>query len=404
MNEEDFECLHGDFIRYMRTYSDIKKTPIKNKNNKKNIIGWEYTYNYSKGIRWKLVEIRLVNGLTIRGLFVIITPNVLLNKNYITASIECNLKDVEDAYNQEAKRISNILPIFGSCSLNRADYFINIDLQELNIPCTPEQMMILIKRGNIPKHYKERARYDNSNHRMVTDKDSFYLESNSVIINYYWKYAKITENHPLILSKEETKYVIRFEVECKYSKLYSMAKKTINNSIGFQLPEEIPIKEIYEMLISGEKRPSIPILEMLSDETSEEIANSYFYKVIRKGHYFTLEGAKKIVKKHNFRRDKEERIDWVLDLISKERGISKAKEKVSSSDMSDFKQSIRDLDDILVNPVTIPRGWGIKFIPNLLLAYNNMKYANVMTSNEIIIVQHIKSYLNDERIYSDIPC
>ena len=37
----------------------------------------------------------------------------------------------------------------------------------------------------------------------------------------------------------------------------------------------------------------------------------------------------------------------------------------------DFRRSLRDLDAIRINPVTIPEEYGIKYLPNLLDTYYN---------------------------------
>ena len=93
------------------------------------------------------------------------------------------------------------------------------------MPCSPQQMMALIKRGDIPRHFTERKIYDDKSHWKKADKNSFYLESHSVIINFYWKYAKQKKKHPNYANREESYSVIRFEVQCKYPKLYALAKK-----------------------------------------------------------------------------------------------------------------------------------------------------------------------------------
>lgn len=107
----------------------------------------------------------------------------------------------EKIFNDEAAKISPLLKKLGLCSLSRVDPCLNIDLRELDFPCSAEQMMRLIKQGNIPKHYKERElKYDDKQHRKIMDKTSFYLESKSSVINYYLKYPQQDEGHPNYLS------------------------------------------------------------------------------------------------------------------------------------------------------------------------------------------------------------
>lgn len=124
------------------------------------------------------------NSFSVQGVMAVINPKVLITGDYIIASWEDDLGIVERLYDREVEKISPHLLKFRECSLNRADPCLNIDLKELGIPCTPEQMMTLIERGNIPKHFEERKeKYDMKQHRMVTDKNSLYLESKSATIN-----------------------------------------------------------------------------------------------------------------------------------------------------------------------------------------------------------------------------
>lgn len=107
---------------------------------------------------------------------VIINPKNLIKQEYIAAAEEDNFEMTEKLFNEEAAKISPLLKKLGFCSLSRVNPCLNIDLRELNFPCSPEQMMMLIKQGNVPEHYAERKiEYDTKQHRRITDKNSFYL-------------------------------------------------------------------------------------------------------------------------------------------------------------------------------------------------------------------------------------
>ena len=82
----------------------------------------------------------------------------------------------------------------------------------------------------------------------------------------------------------------------------------------------------------------------------------------------------------------------VLDWVKEYGGIAKAKSKLHSSNLRDFNRSLKDLDAILVNPVTIPRRWEIEHIPNPLQAYNANVYEQVLGSKEILFREHLKKY------------
>ena len=63
-------------------------------------------------------------------------------------------------------------------------------------------------------------------------------------------------------------------------------------------------------------------------------------------------------------------------------GIAKAKAQLNNLELDNFKRSLKDLDDILVNPVTIPRRWNIPHIPNLLRAYYESPDDEVLITEE----------------------
>lgn len=368
LNYEEYQILGNDFSGYTRESGRLKKSPVLDKNKER--IGWQFVYKdkKDKGIHWKLLSCNAKNGYVTRGVLSVINPQKLIKNNYIHAATEDDLEEAGEIYNREAEKISKVLLKFGACSLNRVDPCLNIDLKELGLPCTPKQMMKLIKRGNIPGHFKEREKYDEKQRRMVTDKDSFYLESGSSTINYYWKYPKVEKKHPDYENRESFRNVIRLEVECQYLKLYTLTKNMQQESY---VPEEtLSLEEMYMRMYDETYNPVIPIDVVLAERVYENIIRKNIYNVLRKGDYFTLDIARAIVKAHKYGKRKEERMIETLELINESHGITKAKSKLcEKNEKYRFSNSLRDLDEIFVNPVTIPRRWNIKHIPNLYQAY-----------------------------------
>lgn len=153
---------------------------------------------------------------------------------------------------------------------------------------------------------------------------------------------------------------------------------------------------------------------LLTDSVAEDVAISYYIKIIRKGDYFTLEGAEYIVRSYGFNSQKEERMIDALELISESKSIHNALKrlkkdvdhvegydefsaeirKVKEKKIKDFKKSLDDLDEILVNPVTIPRRWNIKHIINPLREYYNQTYEYLIPTAEADALIHINDYLN----------
>lgn len=242
-------------------------------------------------------------------------------------------------------------------------------------------MMKLIKRGNIPRYYEERKEcYDSKQRRMVSDKNSFYLESKSSVINFYWKYAKQGKKHPNYSKRESSRNVIRLEVECKYLKLYALVKNRNRESKYYESDEGLSPDEMYMRMHMGVHNPVIPIDVVLSANIYEPIIRKSIYKILRKGNYFTLDIARDIVESYHFRSSKEERMIEVLESVNESHGIAKAKSKLRENEFRRFNKTLKELDDILVNPVTIPRRWDIKHIPNLLRAYYDSIYEEQLVS------------------------
>lgn len=395
---EEYCILENDFIGYMRKTGKLKKSPVETKEGVR--IGWQYSYkiNEDKGIRWLLLSRKVKNNYVIRGVLVVINPESLIENNYIRAAEEDDLKKVEEIYNREAGNISRVFLKFGECSLNRVDPCVNIDLKELGIPCTPEQMIKLIKRGNIPRHYEERKEcYDEKQRRMVADKNSFYLETKSSVINFYWKYAKQGEKHPNHSKRESSRNVIRLEVQCKYLKLYALIKNINQESKYDESDEGLLRDEMYLKMYEGMYNPVIPIDIVLSAKIYENIICKNIYKILRQGDYFTLDIARNIVESYCFRSGKEERMIEVLESVNESHGIAKAKSKLQKDEIVRFNKALKELDTIWVNPVTIPRRWNIKHIPNLLRTYYDARCEeHLVTKYEEYVMNHIAEVLKKE--------
>ncbi len=109
----------------------------------------------------------------------------------------------------------------------------------------------------------------------------------------------------------------------------------------------------------------------------------------------TTQGKRDAVLSYHFRRDKEERMIYALESVKEYHGIAGAKSKLYGPDLNDFKRSLKDLDDILVNPVTIPRRWNIKHFSNPLSAYYDSIYAEqLIPGQEYWARRHIDEILS----------
>lgn len=293
-----------------------------------------------------------------------INPKLFVGiKDYLSAASAENLEGVEDHFNLEATKISPLLGCFNDYEFNRVDYCVNFSLQELGINCDPLLIMDLFQRSNIPHHFhrplkshKDRFLPFNEETTRSTslpadepDPSTFVLTSDSININCYYKYNQLRNDFADCPNIRDATDVIRFEVQCLYTKAYYLSKE-LRNKNGFT--------NIFS--------------EMLSDDTSAGIINKYFDKIIRRGDYYSMAEAVKMIQSHQFALKKEKRLIDTLQDIDMRGGIANVKAMQGEPEVrEDFRRSLRELAVIKVNPVTIPEKYGIAYIPNLLDAYYN---------------------------------
>lgn len=315
-------------------------------------------YQEDRGIKWQIRCNTWGQGSTSYFVEATINPKILGGiHDYTTAATYDDMEATITNFNLESSRISSILKDFNYYKLTRIDYCVNFDLNELAPGCDPELMMNLIKRENIPSHYKEWTEYDDTAHRNKSRPGSFYLKNLSVNINCYSKYMQLQERSrknesngfPPIpqATLDAARGIIRFEVQCKYHKVYnysSRAKESGNHNYNK-----------YE--------------DLLTHETCIGIIDSYFKEVIGRGDWYTLQDAIRKIESHNFNQQKEDRLIDALKIVNQCRSLAKAKNTFQDKEQKAFKRTIKELFSLNINPVTIPKEWGINHIPNLLYAY-----------------------------------
>lgn len=261
-------------------------------------------------------------------------------------------------FNREAQKISPLLQEFSSYILSRIDYCINFSLSELAPACSAEQIMYLIKKANIPSSYKEWMQYDEISHRWKSKPGSFYLINHSVHINCYSKYLQLKEKSEENLLKnlspippeilDKSRDILRFEVQCLYHKTHSLLKKAQQS-------------ETYNYYYEYE--------DLFKTENCITEINKYYGKTIGRGDWYTLQEAIQKITRQGFNKQKERRLIEALQLVNQCRSVVKAKDYFGKHDINSFKRTLKELSRLGINPVTIPKEWRIKHIPNLLTTY-----------------------------------
>ncbi len=311
-----------------------------------------------RGIKWCIRTSEKPFGFSGYILEVTINPKILAGiYDYLTAATYIDMRTAITNFNNVSKKISPLLYDFFDYQIARVDYCINICLDDFISGCTSEQMMTLIKKGDIPPHYKEWMEYDHTAHRMKSKPESFYLKSKSVNINFYSKYMQLLNKSQEYVAKghepidqeilDASRNIYRFEVQCKYHKIYTFSQEAARS--GNQSINK------YENLLN-------PV-------SCIEIVSSYYKKTIGKGDWYALPEAVRLIKSKNFNCQKEQRLIQALKYVSHCRSLAKAKASFQSGELLAFKQTLKELANFNINPVTIPREWNIKHIPNFLRTF-----------------------------------
>lgn len=313
----------------------------------------------NKGIKW-VIRCHKRHDFNSYIVEVTINPKILAGiHDYIASATYDDMEVAITSFNNISKKISPLLGTFDCYRIKRIDYCINFNVDELAPGCSPKQIMTLIRRTDIPPHYTEWDEYNNIAHRMKSSPNSFYLMTSSVTINCYDKYAKLQEQtqqnerrgYPPIpqTTLDAAQGIIRFEVQCKYHKTYTFsnrAKESGNSNTNK-----------YESL--------------LTHGACVNVINDYFHKIIGKGDWYTLHEAIRIIESKHFNKQKEKRLIDALYLVNTCRSIAKAKAAYQDDKLDVFKRTLKNLVGLNINPVTIPKWWGIKHIPNLLYTYHD---------------------------------
>lgn len=108
---------------------------------------------------------------------------------------------------------------------------------------------------------------------------------------------------------------------------------------------------------------------MMSDEMCMNAIKNYYNKTIKPGDYYSYHYAERIILDQVSTGEKIYRLIDALKLIREKGGIANAKASMCGNDLEKFRESLRDLRNLGINPVLIPDEWGIDHIRNLLDAF-----------------------------------
>lgn len=309
------------------------------------------------GIKWELRFDRHDEAYKEYIIEVTVNPKILGGiHDYINAATKDDMDVAAIKFNHISRSISPVLRTFEQYQIKRIDYCVNLSLNELAPGRTSEQIMKLIRRGDVPPHFKEWAEYDSISRRMKSKPDSFYLVCKSMNINCYGKQVELRERNqkkPGSISSatlDAAQNIIRFEIQCKYPKVYILSRRAASEGNG-------SINKYHDLL---------------GYQACLSAVNHHYKKTVGAGDWFTLTEAEKVIMRQGYNSQKKERLLNALREVSQCRSLARAKASHQGKDLAAFKLTLKDLSDIGINPVTIPREWGITHIPNLMHTFNDV--------------------------------
>ncbi|WP_413377198.1 hypothetical protein [Alkalihalobacillus sp. 1P02AB] len=272
-----------------------------------------------------------------------VEPQSLIKEKRTIDVFECTTDSVtrlRSTLDNAIESISITLPRSKRWPVSRIDFTMNLTSEYV------KECVALAKKGKDPYHYTDPVKKPGSSYR----------KSKSVVLNYYDKFDHVSKKISVDSSDayllEEAQNIYRIEVQClNHNKLKHIRKR-------FDLPRR---GNLYTYLRS---------------DIAEWAFLSYYDSVIGRADYHSLAEAIKIVESKKWNTRKKENIVKWLKLIAQARSISKARQqfvdgttlahtktivKGSLNTFRNYEKACRDID---INPVTIPKDWGIKYIPN----------------------------------------
>lgn len=276
---------------------------------------------------------------------IFLNPKKLIDSNIIKITKDKDIEAISEIFNSIIDGIDNNLPRFDEWTLKRIDYATYV--------ITPyvKEYIKLFQRANRPSKYFTEL-YDIDNKKRRQKKGSFYLYSKGTAINFYDKERERIDNkEEYKLSDDDianAKNTLRFEIQCNKPKTDYMKTK-----YGFET------KALYNYMDLDTSRGSILY---------------YYKKCIRTGDYYRLKDAKNKIDDAEINTRTKNVLKNTLDLISECRSIPRARESFECNKET-FDRHLKKLDELGINPITIPEKWGIKLLDNPIHEIeSNMKH------------------------------
>lgn len=272
-----------------------------------------------------------------------VEPQSLIIGRRTIEVFDCSYDSVEalrTALDEAIEGLASTLPQSDKWFVSRIDFTKNLSTKYV------KECVALAKKGKDPYRYND----------TINKPGSSYRASKCVILNFYDKFdhisKKIDANTYGSHLIEEAHNIFRIEVQClNFSKLKHLREK-------FELPRK---SNLYDYIRT---------------DIAEWIIRYYYEKVVGRADYYSLSEAIKIVEATEWGTRKKANIKMWLRLIAQAKSVSKAREQFVAGttlgstetaikgSLNTFRNYENACKEIGINPVTIPKDWGIKHILN----------------------------------------
>ena len=259
-------------------------------------------------------------------------PSKLLGKeDHCALTEEADITEINDRFKQLVQSIHQDLPELGNWKTDRLDFSANIITE--NVPLYIE----LFQRADKPtKLFKELKAPSGKREQLD---NSFYLSTKSFSLNFYNKQGEVIDRGQDQKHIDDAQDILRVEVQCNRAKVNSLKQK-------------------YTHITSTE------LCHFMNTDLAREVLLNYYDQTIGSGDYYTLEGAKKIIDAQSDITDsKKGKMIKHLRESNNFKNLWEAKQSFGNNSL--FNKYLKQIRELGINPVIIPRRKGVPFLPNL---------------------------------------
>ncbi len=282
--------------------------------------------------------IKIINDYEYYFCEIIINLNRIANNGKRTnAPFMENSESLKRLYENFSKYISRLLPYrqnINCWTVKRIDYTIDIKTPY----CT--EYISLLQKGNRPKKLQIDSK---DKHKKEIDKrhysGSVRFTCKSYTINIYDKFKERTDKGTPKEIANESKNILRIEIQCKSSKIAYISKKY----------------GLYGQTIQN-------LTQLISEQST------MFLRALKAieggGYYYKLDTAIKRVKESTKKETIKNELITLLQSINNFRSVVTAGAKYNNK--LQFNRLLLHLRELDINPVTIPKRWKVYTLPPLL--------------------------------------